>query len=130
MTLERAESTLRVIAFDCYVMKTSGSVSGLVDVDTGCSKAVIASAKTVTDHLVAGGPQFIEQFFQRRARLRCDREAGKLKELHPDVLVLERAPSATVHRILQNVLSRVKVIRLDFEKRTGSEPLANSCLRP
>ena len=93
----RAESTLQVIAFDFCFIKASGSVSGLaadegatclvlVDVGTGYLDAVPAAAKTVTDYLVEGVRRFVEQFFRRRVRLRCDGEratvplARKLKE--------------------------------------------------
>ena len=70
----------------------------LVDVDTGYLKAVHAAAKTVTDYLVEGGRRFVEQFFRRRVRLRCEGElamvvlAQKLKELLPDLVVLIRTP--------------------------------------
>ena len=68
--------------------------------------------------------RFVEQQFSSRgARLRCDGEpttlacGEKLKKIF----------------LLQNVLFRtleeqVKVMRLDFEKRTGTELQANSCL--
>ena len=82
VTLERAESTLPLAAFDSCFSKTSGSASGvmadetakslaLVDVDTGYLKAFHAPVKTVPDFLVEGGRRFMEQFFRRRVRLRC-----------------------------------------------------------
>ena len=60
VTVERAESTLLVIAFDFCFIKTSGLVSGvtadegatcmvLLDVDTGYMKAVPVAGKTVTE---------------------------------------------------------------------------------
>ena len=105
VTFERTESTLPGIAFDICFIKTSGIVPGvtadegatclvLLDVDTGYMKAVPAAGKTVTDHLIEGGRRFVEQFFRRRVRLRCDREpttvanGARLKELLTDSVVL------------------------------------------
>ena len=48
-----------------------------------------AAGKTVTEHLVEGGKHFVEQFYRRRFRLRCDGEpttlaySARLKELLP-----------------------------------------------
>ena len=89
VTFERVESTLPAIAFDFCFIKTSGIVPGvtadegatclvLLDVDTGYMKAVPAAGKTVTDYLIEGGRRFIEQFFRRRVRLRCDGEPTTL----------------------------------------------------
>ena len=89
VTFERAESTLSVNAFDLCFIKTSGIVPGvtadegatclvLLDVDTGYMKAVPAAGMTVTDYLIEGGRRFIEQFFRRRVRLRCDGEPTTL----------------------------------------------------
>ena len=97
VTFERAESTLPVIAFDFCFIKTSGIVPSvtadegatclvLLDVDTGYMKAVPTA---VTDYLVEGGKRFVEQFFRRRVRLRCDGEpttlahGARLKESLP-----------------------------------------------
>ena len=85
VTFERPVSTHSVIAFYVCFIKTSGIVPGvtadegatclvLLDVDTGYMKAVPAAGKTVTDCLVEGGKRFIEQFFRRQVRLRCDGE--------------------------------------------------------
>ena len=152
VTFERAESTLPVIAFDFCFIKTSGIVPGvaadegatclvLLDVDTGYMKAVPAAGKTVTDYLVEGGKRFIEQFFRRRVRLRCDGEpttlayGARLKEILPESVVLERTPrhdsqANPAERAIRTLEEQVKVLRLDFEKRTGTELLANSCLWP
>ena len=109
VTLERAESTLPVIALDVCFIKTSGIVSGvvadegatclaLVDADTGHLKAVPAAAKTATDYSLEGGRRFVEQFFRRRVRSRCCEEpatvalAWKLKGLLPGLIVLGRTP--------------------------------------
>ena len=69
-----------------------------LDVDTGYMKALPAAGKTVTDNLIEGGRRFVEQFFRRRVRLRCDDEpttvacGARLKELLPESVVLERTP--------------------------------------
>ena len=108
MTFERAESTIPV-AFDFSFIKTSGIVPGvtadegatclvLLVVDTGYMKAVQAAGKSVTENLVEGGKRFVEQFFRRRVRLRCDGEpttlayGARLKELFPESVMLERTP--------------------------------------
>ena len=89
VTFERAEATLPVIAFEFGFIKTSGVVSSvtadegatclvLLDVDTGYIKAVPADGKTVTEFQVEGGKRFVEQFFCRRVRLRCDGEPTTL----------------------------------------------------
>ena len=152
VTLERAESTLAVIAFDFCFIKTSGIVPGvtadegapclvLLDVDTGYMKAVPAAGKTVTDYLIEGGRRFIEQFFRRRVRLSCDGEptalayGARLKELLPESVVWERTPrhdcqANPAERAIRTLKEQVKVVRLDFEKRAGTELLANSCLWP
>ena len=152
VTIERAESTLHVIAVDFCFIKTSGIAPGvtadegatclvLLDVDTGYMKAVPAAGRTVTDCLIEGGKRFVEQFFQRRVRLRCAGEpatlayGGKLKELLAESVVLERTlrhdsrrnPSERAVRTLEE---QVKVMPLNFEERTGSELLANSRLWP
>ena len=128
VTLERAES-LPEITFDVCFIEISGSVSGvvvdegatclvLVDVDAAFVKRVPASAKTVTDFQVEGGRRFVEQFFQKRARLRCDAEpatvalAGKLKELLPELVVWERA-SRHDSPANQDACEQVKMMRLD-----------------
>ena len=148
VTFERAESTLFVVAFDFCFIKTSGIVRRrraaclvLLDVDMGYMKAVPAAGKTVTDYLIEGGKRFIEQFFRRRVRLRCDGEpttlayGARLKELHPDSVVLERTPrhdsqANPAERAIRTLEEEVQVLSLDIEKRTGTELLANSCLWP
>ena len=152
MTFERAEPTLPVIAFDFCFIKTSGIVPGvtadegatclvLLDVDTGYMKAAPAAGKTVTDYLIEGSRRFVEQFFRRCVRLRCDGEpttlayGARLKELLPESVVLERTPrhdsgANPVERAIRTLEEQVKVLRLDFEKRTGTDLLANSCLWP
>ena len=61
-------------------------------------KAAPAAGKTVTDYLIEGSRRFVEQFFRRRVRLRCDGEpttlayGARLKELLPESVVLERTP--------------------------------------
>ena len=104
-------------------------------------KAVPAAGKTVTDCLVEGGRRFVEQFFRRRVRLRCDGEpatfahGARVKELLPESVVLERTPqhdsqANPAERAIRTLEEQVKVLLLDFEKRTGTELLANSCLWP
>ena len=64
-------------------------------------KVVPALSKTANDSLVEGAKPFIEQFFQRRVRLRCDGEpatvalAEKMQELVPGLVVLETTPRPT-----------------------------------
>ena len=106
----------------------------LLDVDIGYMKAVPAAGKTVTDYLIEGGRRFVEQFFRRRVRLRCDGEpttlayGARLKELLPESVVLERTPrhdsqANPAERAIRTLEEHVKVLRLDFEKRTGTELL-------
>ena len=113
----------------------------LLDVDTGYMKAVPAVGKTVTDYMIEGGGRFVEQFFRRRVRLRCVVNprlwpmAPGLKELLPESVVLERTPrhdnqANPAERAIRTLEKQVKVLRLDFEKRTGTELPANSCLWP
>ena len=70
----------------------------LLDVDSGYMKAVRAAGKIVTDYLIEGGRRFVEHFFRRRVRLRCDGEpttlayGAWLKELLLESVVLERTP--------------------------------------
>ena len=152
VTFERAESTLLVNACDVCFIKTTGIVAGvnadegatclvLLDVDTGHMKALPAAGKTVTDYLIEGGKRFIEQFFRRRVRSRCDGEpttlahGARLKELLPDSVMLERTPrhdsrANPAERAIRTLEEQVKVLRMDFEKRTGTELLANSGLWP
>ena len=70
----------------------------LLDVDTGHMKAVPAAGKTVTDYLGEGGERFIEQFFRRRVRLRCDGEPMTLA----CGASLKGILDMTVKQILQN----------------------------
>ena len=59
--------------------------------------------------------------------------ARKLEELLHDVVVLDRkpwhdSPANPAERAIKTPEEQVKVMRLDSEKRTGVELLANSCL--
>ena len=104
MTLERAESTLPIIAFGFGFINSSGSEPGtvadagalclvLVDVHTGYMRAVPAAAKKARECVGEGGQRFIEPFFRWRVRLKCDGDAatvalaGKLKELVPHLVL-------------------------------------------
>ena len=140
VTFERAEPTLPVIAFDVCFIKTSGIVPGvtandgatclvLLDVDTGYMKAVPAAGKTITDYMIEGGERFVEQFFRRRVRLRCDGEpttlvcGARLKEHLLGSVVLERTPrhdsqANPAERAIRTPEEQVKVLRLDLR----SEP--------
>ena len=102
---------------------------------------MVHDGKTVTDYLVEGGRRFVEQLLRRRVRLRCDGEpttlscGARLKELLPESVVLERTPrhdsqANPTERAIRTLEEQVKVLRLDFEKGTGTELLENSCLRP
>ena len=113
----------------------------LLDVDTGYMKAVPAAGKTVTDYLIEGGRHFVEQFFRRRVRLRCNGEpttlahGARLKELLPESVVLERtsrhdSQANPAERPIRTLEEQVKLLQLDFEKRTGTELLVNACLWP
>ena len=101
----------------------------LLDVDTRYMKAVLAAGKIVTDYLIECGRRFVEQFFRRRVRLRCDGEPTTLaycvgvKELLPESVVQERTPRQDRQANLLNELSgrsRNKSRYCDFfsEKRT------------
>ena len=152
VTFERAESTIPDIPFHFCFIKTSGIVPGvtaadgatclvLLDVDTGYMKAVPPAGKTVTECLVEGGKRFVEHFFRRRVRLRCDGEpttlayGARLKGLFPESVMLERTPrhdsqANPAERAVRTLEEQVEVMYLDFEKRTGAGLLANSCLWP
>ena len=88
--------------------------------DTGYLKSVPAAANTVTGYLVEGGRRFVDQFFRRRVRLRCDGElataasAGTLKELVPEA----RQSSESCGTCSQD---------LGLLKRTETQLSANSC---
>ena len=80
VTLERAESTLPVIAFDfcfikCFwervwlVADEGATCLVLVDVCTGYLNVHPAAAKTVTDYLVEGVRGFGEQFLRKESPL-------------------------------------------------------------
>ena len=61
--------------------------------------------------------------------------APGLKELLPVSVVLERTPqhdnqANPAERAIRTLEKQIKVLRLDFEKRTGTELPANSCLWP
>ena len=60
---------------------------------------------------------------------------ARLKELLPESVVLGRTPrhdsqANRAEQAVRTLVGQVKVLRLDFEKRTGTELLANSCLWP
>ena len=60
---------------------------------------------------------------------------ARLKEILPESVVLERTPrhdgqAKPAERAVRMFEEQVKVLRLDFEERTGTELLANSCLWP
>ena len=85
-------------------------------------KAVPAAGKTVTDHLVEDGKRFVEQFFRRRVRSRCDGEpttsayGGKLEELFGESVVLERTPrherqANPAERAIRTLEEQVEVMR-------------------
>ena len=95
----------------------------------------------MTEYLVLGGKRFVDQFFRRRVRLRCDGEpttlayGARLKELLPESVILEHTPrhdnqANPAERAFRTLEEQIKLTRLDFEKRTGAELLANSCLWP
>ena len=121
-------------------IKTAGNVSGvvadegatclvLVDVDTGYLKAAPTSAKTITE----GGRRFIiEKFSRKRVTLALRRRTGHGgagSPIEDDLVVLERTPrhDSPANPAERAVRTLEEVMRLDFEKRTGTELLANSC---
>ena len=60
---------------------------------------------------------------------------ARLKELLPESVVLERTPrhdsqADPAERAIRTLEEQIKVLRLDFEKRNGTELLAKSCLWP
>ena len=105
-------------------------------------KAVLAVGTTVTDNLVEGGKRFVEQFFRRKVRLRSGGKpatlahGGKPKERLSESVVLERTPRhdcqaiPSEHAHFERSRKNFTVMRLDLEKRTGTELRANSCVWP
>ena len=115
---------LPVIAFDFGFVKTT-SASGetgqkyattlvAVDADLFFVKAIPVMGKETTDYSATALIKFMEGFFHKRVRLRCDGEpatvalANKLKHMAGDLVKLERQLRNTVrHQILLSVLSKL-----------------------
>ena len=94
MTLERAESTLSVIAFHfCFKTADEGATC-LTVVDL---KVVFSTVKTVNEYLVEGCRRLFEKFseegfdFDVMANRRRLAFASKLKEVMPDLVNPRRA---------------------------------------
>ena len=128
-------------AFDFGFVKTT-SASGetgqtysttkvAVDADLFLVKVVPLSGKETTDYSATGPIKFIEGFFHKHVRLRCDGEpatvalANKVKHISGDLVKLETTPkhssaSNPAERAIQAVEERSRTIRADCQMRFGS----------
>ena len=124
---EKGEQLL-VIAFDFAFVKTT-SASGeteqkyattlvAVDADLFSMKVIPLLGKETTDYSATGLIKFIEGFFHKHVRLRCDGEpatvalANKVKNMAGDLVKFETTPKHSPSRLLRNNLGRfVRIAR-------------------
>ena len=132
---------LPVIAFDFGFVKTT-SASGeteqkcattlvAVDADLFFVKAIPLSGRETTDYSATGLIKFIEGFFRKHVRLRCDEEpatvalANKVKHMAGDLVKFEMTPkhssaSNLAERAIQAFEEPARTIRADCQTRFGS----------
>ena len=128
-----------MIAFDFAFVKTtcaSGETeqkyaTTLVAVDTDLFfvKAISLLGKEAIDYSATGLVKFIEGFFHKHVRLRCDGElvalANQVKHLAGDLVKFETTPkhssaSNPAERAIQAVEQQARTIRADCQMRFGS----------
>ena len=127
---------LPVIAFDFAFVKTT-SASGeteqkyattlvAVDADLFFVKVILLLGKETTDYSATGLIKFIEGFFHKHVRLRCDGEpvalANKMKNMAGDLVKFETTPkhssaSNPAERAIQAVEEQSWTIRADCQMR-------------
>ena len=132
---------LPVIAFDFAFVKTT-SASGeteqkyattlvAVDADLFFVKVMPVLGKETSDCSATGLIKFIESFFHKHVRLRCDGEpatvalANKVKNMAGDLVKFETTPkhssaSILAERAIQAVEEQSRTIRADCQVRFGS----------
>ena len=132
---------LPVIAFDFGFVKTT-SAGGeteqeyattlvAVDADLLFVKAILLLGKEATDNSATGLIKFIEGFFHKHVRLRCDGEpatvslASKVKHMAGDLVKFETTPkhssaSNPAERAIRAVEEKSRTIRADCQMRFGS----------
>ena len=132
---------LPVTAFDIAFVKTT-SASGeteqkyattlvAVDADLFFVKVIPVLGKETTDYSATGLVNFIEGFFHKRVRLRCDGDsatvalASEVKNMAGDLVKFETTPkhssaSNPAERAIQAVEEQSRTIRADCQMRFGS----------
>ena len=102
-----------------------------VDADLFFVKAIFLLGKETTDYSATGLIEFIEGFFHKHVRLRCDGEpatvalANKVKNLAGDLVNFDTTPkhssaSNPAERAMHAVEEQVRTIRADCQMRLGS----------
>ena len=102
-----------------------------VDADLFFVKAIHLLGKEATDHSATDLIKFIEGFFYKHVRLRCDGEpatvalGNKVKHMVDDLVKLETTPkhssaSNPAERAIQAVEEHARTIRADCQMRFGS----------
>ena len=132
---------LPLIAFDFALVKAT-SADGeteqkyattlvAVDADLFLVKAIPMLGKETTDYSATALIKFIEVFFHKHVRLRCDGDpstvaiANEVKHMAGDLVQLETTPkyssaSNPAERAIQAVEEQVRTIRADCQMRFGS----------
>ena len=132
---------LSMIAFDLGFVKTTSARGETeqkhattlvaVDADLFFVKAGPLLGKEATDYSATGLVKFIEGFFHKHVRLRCDGEpatvalANKVKHMAGDLVKLETTPkhssaSNPAERAIQAVEEQARTIRAECQMRFGS----------
>ena len=93
-----------------------------VDADLFFVKAIPMLGKETTDYSATALIKFIEGFFHKHVRLRCD---GEVKHMAGDLVKLERTPkhssaSNPAERAIQAVEEQTRTIRVDYQMRFGN----------
>ena len=130
-----------MIAFDFGFVKTTSDAGEteqkyattlvVVNADLFFVKAILLLGKEATDHSATGLIKFIEGFFHKHVRLRCDGEpatvalGNKEKTMAGDLVKLETTPkhssaSNPAERAIQAVEEQTRTIRADRQMRLGN----------
>ena len=102
-----------------------------MDADLFFVKVILLLGKETTDYSATGLVKFIQGFFHKHVRLRCDGEpatvalANKVKHMAGDLVKLETAPkhssaSNPAERAIQAVEEQARTIRADCQMRFGN----------
>ena len=127
---------LPMIAFDFAFVKITSeqkyaTTLVAVDADLFSVKVIPVLRKETTDYSATGLIKFIEVFFHKHVRLRCDGEpatvalANKMKNMAGDLVKFETTPkhssaSNPAERAIQAVEEQSRTIRADCQMRFGS----------